>query len=216
MKSGYLKKFFHFIQTIFLRGFFTILPLTLTIALCAFVFRLLKVWLAPIYLIEPTFLKAIPHSEIFVMLLVILLVGLVLHLFLLQPLIHLLEAILGKIPLLRQIYFGIKQLVHALSAQDKLSFQKVVFIEFPRTGIYSLGFLTGELMPHVSPRADIIYYNVFVPTTPNPTTGYYVVVPATECTVTHMSRQEAMAIIISGGIIQPDHSMRSKQTDNIE
>jgi uncharacterized membrane protein len=203
-KRPFFKAIYYEIQSIFLSGLFTILPLTLTVALCTFSFKLLKSWLMPIYAIEPIYLKKIPHSEILLVIAVIFLIGLILRLFLLQPIIHGIEAILSKIPLLRQIYFGFKQLVHALSAQDKLSFQTVVFIEFPRPGIYSLGFLTGQLHTALLPIKEEIFYNVFIPTTPNPTTGYYVIVGQKDIIETTLTRQEAMAIIISGGIIQPE------------
>lgn len=209
-KRSYLARSYYEIQSIFLSGLFTILPLTLTVALCTFSFRLLKSWLAPIYTIEPLYLKRIPHSEILLVVVFVFLIGLILRLFLLQPIIHWFEAILGKIPLLRQIYFGIKQLVHALSAQDKFSFQQVVFIEFPRPGVYSLGFLTGPLASELLERhKGERYFNVFIPTTPNPTTGYYVIVPEKDCIITDLTRHEAMAIIISGGIIQPDRFKKS-------
>lgn len=209
-KRSLLVRCYYEVQSIFLSGFFTILPLTLTVALCTFSFKLLKSWLAPIYKIEPLYLKRIPHSEILLVIGVIFLIGLILRLFLLQPIIHWFEAVLGKIPLFRQVYFGIKQLVHALSAQDKLSFQQVVFIEFPRPGVYSLGFLTGQLASQLLMQShEGKYFNVFIPTTPNPTTGYYIVVPEKDCIPTDLTRHEAMAIIISGGIIQPDRFKKS-------
>lgn len=203
-KSTKRNKVVSTIKSIFLSGFFTILPLTLTIALLNISFKLIKSWLAPIYIHEPAYLKFIPHSEIFLVLLFIFAVGIVLKFLLLQPIIHAVESIFSRIPLWRQVYFGIKQLVHAFSSQDKLSFQHVVFIEFPRPGSYSLGFLTGSLPPELAPIPDKKFYSIFIPTTPNPTTGFYVVVVESECIIVDLTRQEAMAIIISGGIIQPD------------
>ncbi len=204
MQNSVFKRGWFFIQNIFLSGLIAILPLTLTVALITFSFKLLKGWLRPIYNIEPDFLHKIPHSEILLVIFVILLIGFILQAFLLQPIIHLFEKIIGKIPLLSQIYFGIKQLVHAFGAQDTLSFQKVVILEFPIAGVYSIGFVTGEVAPNVAPNPTRHFYNVFIPTTPNPTTGYYVMVPVDQCKISSMTRQEAMALVISGGIIQPN------------
>jgi uncharacterized membrane protein len=204
MQDTFLKRGWFFIQNIFLSGLIAILPITLTVALVTFSFKLLKSWLKPIYNIEPDVLHKIPHSEIFLVIGVILLIGFVLRVFLLQPILHLFEKLLEKIPLLSQVYFGIKQLVHAFGAQDTLSFQKVVIVEFPIAGVYSIGFVTGEVASSLSPEVGKHFYNVFVPTTPNPTTGYYVMIPVEQCKISNMTRQEAMALVISGGIIQPN------------
>lgn len=199
-----LERFFSFIRSLFISGLLTLLPLTLTVALFNVSFKLLKSWLAPIHALEPEILTRIPHSEIILVVVAILLVGLVLKLFLAQPIIHALEGAFKRIPLVRQVYFGIKQMVHAFTSKEQDSFQSVAWVEFPRKGVYSLGFMTGKVDPRISPDPQSTYYNFFIPTTPNPTTGYYVIVPAHECMFTTFSRQEAMSLVISGGIIQPE------------
>ncbi len=194
------------IRSIFLSGLLTVLPITLTVALAIISYNVVRSWLKPVTYIEPTFIKKIPGSEILVVLLFIFCIGLVLRLFLLAPIVSFIETLLGKIPLIRQIYFGFKKLVHAFGAHDKLSFQNVVFVEFPRAGVYSIGFMTSEIESHIVPMVQEKYYSVFIPTTPNPTTGFYILVPARDCIISDLSRQEAMAMIISGGIIQPKNT----------
>lgn len=203
--TGY-KKILHGIWTIFLNGLFTLLPLTLTIALFKFTFKLLKGWLQPVErLIERTFLIDIPHSEILIVLLFIFLVGLILHFFFLKQLIHGAEELLFRIPLVRPVYSGIKQLVAAFNVkEDKLTIKRVVLVEFPRNGIYSVGFLTGELPTELAPTQQHKLFNVFIPTTPNPTTGFYIMVPENQLIEVDLTRQEGMSLIISGGIILPD------------
>jgi uncharacterized membrane protein len=203
--TGY-KKVVHMCWTIFLNGLFTLLPLTLTIALFRFTFKLLKSWLAPVErLIQRTFLIDIPHSEIVIVLLFIFLVGLILHFFVLKQLIHAVEELIFRVPLVRPIYSGIKQLVSAFNLkEDGLAIKRVVLVEFPRAGIYSVGFLTGELPIQLSPNKQEQYFNVFIPTTPNPTTGYYIMVPANQLIEVDLTRQEGMSLIISGGIILPE------------
>lgn len=211
--AGY-KKILHGTWTIFLNGLFTLLPLTLTIALFRFTFKLLKSWLQPVErLIERTFLIDIPHSEILIVLLFIFLVGLILHFFFLKQLIHAVEELIFRIPLVRPVYSGIKQLVAAfnLKEDDKLTIKRVVLVEFPRTGIYSVGFLTGELPTELAPNKEHKYFNVFIPTTPNPTTGFYIVVPENELIEVDLTRQEGMSLIISGGIILPDRFSPKKE-----
>jgi uncharacterized membrane protein len=202
--TSLLKKIAGNIWSLFLNGLFTILPLTITIAIFGFSFRLVKEWLYPVQRMLPTPIANIPHSEIILGILFILLVGTISKFFILRTLLHSVEGLIFKVPLIRPIYSGIKQLVHAFSPQDTMSFKKVVLIEFPRKNTYSIGFVTSEVPPQLSPEQTQPFYCVFVPTTPNPTTGYFIFLPVNEVKAIDLSRQEAMALIISGGIIQPE------------
>lgn len=200
-----LRKILDTLWLLFLQGLLTILPITLTIVLFHITFRLFATWVAPVRgLVPTTFLSTVPHAEIFIIIIAIFVLGIFLRLFVLHPIIHALEALIVQIPLVRPVYAGIKQLVQAFSLQDKITFKRVVLIEFPRKGIYSLGFLTSELPQAISPDTINRYFNVFVPTTPNPTSGYFIIVPEPEIKTIDLTRQEAMAMIISGGIIQPE------------
>ncbi len=199
-----------FIKTSFINGLLILLPFTFTLGLFMLSFRILVNWLAPIqqFIGEPiVFLANIPYkaigNQIFLVLLGIFIVGAIIRVLLLEPLIHAFETMLFKIPLVRPVYSGIKQLVHAFSAQDKITFKKVILVEFPRTGLYSLGFLTSELPHSIAPTNDK-FYNIFIPTTPNPTSGYLIILSESSFKEIDLTRQEAMAMIISGGIIQPD------------
>ena len=105
---------------------------------------------------------------------------------------------------MRPIYGGIKQLVQAFNPHDNVSFKHVVLVEFPRKGIYSMGFMTSEMPAELTPDQATTYYNIFVPTTPNPTSGFFLVAAKENVHIVNISRQEAMALIISGGTIQPE------------
>ncbi len=196
--------------SLFINGLLTLLPLTLTIAIFSLTFRLLKTWLEPVSAIRPEFLAWIPHVEIILTFVIIFVFGAILRFFILKQLVNVVESILFRIPLIRPVYTGIKQLVSAFNPNNQLSFKKIVLIEFPRKGLYSIGFLTSELAPELAPQKDIKYYNVFIPTTPNPTSGYFVILPESDVSITSLNRQEAMAMIISGGIIQPDYGNKEK------
>jgi uncharacterized membrane protein len=201
------RKFSHIIlqlQSIFLNGLLTILPFTLTIALFTFCYKVLNNWLIPVYNLEPRYLQSIPGSHIFVVIGVIFLVGLLIKFFFLGPIIHFLEAIFFKIPLMKQVYGGIKQLVHAFNIQDEMAFKKIVMVPFPTTQSYSIGFLTGEMPYQVTQFSNEKFFNIFIPTTPNPTSGFLVQVAEKDVLVINLTRQEAMSLIISGGIIQPE------------
>ncbi len=196
--------------SLFINGLLTLLPLTLTIAIFSLTFRLLKTWLEPVSAIRPEFLAWIPHVEIILTFVIIFAFGAILRFFILKQLVNAVESIFFRIPLIRPVYAGIKQLVSAFNPNNQLSFKKIVLIEFPRKGLYSIGFLTSELAPELAPEKDIKYFNIFIPTTPNPTSGYFVILPESDVSITRLNRQEAMAMIISGGIIQPDYANKKK------
>jgi uncharacterized membrane protein len=209
MLHNKISRFLHLasetIWNLFVRGLLTILPLTLTVALFNTSFKIMIAWLAPLrHFISIRLLNAIPHAEFIVVIIVILIIGTLYNIFLLDHIFHALELFVKRIPLVRPVYSGIKQLVTAFGIQDKLTFKKVVLIEFPRPGLYSLGFLTSELEAKVAPDVHQKYYSIFIPTTPNPTSGFCIITPESQIIITEWSRHEAMAMIISGGIIQPE------------
>lgn len=200
-----IRKLFIAAWTFFLSGLFTILPFTITVALFNMSFRIIISWLEPLRsFISPSILQKVPFAEVILAVAIILVIGTLYNLFILRPFVHALEGVVFKIPLIRPIYSGIKQLVHAFGSQDKFTFKQVVLTEFPRKGMYSLGFLTSELSPELSPNTSERFYNIFIPTTPNPTSGFCIILSEKEIALIDLTRQEAMSMIISGGIIQPD------------
>ena len=202
--TSYLQSFIAYLWSLFLNGLLTILPITLTLSVFNVSFRLLKGWLEPIAQVCPKYLLCLPHAEIFLAVAIIFLIGTVLKIFVLRSLVHTVESILLKVPIISTVYSGIQQLVKALNPKDVLTFKQVVMLEFPRAGVYSIGFLTSEMPQILAPEADKDFVNVFVPTTPMPTSGFFVVVTRDKVIPSKLTHQEAIALIISGGIIKPD------------
>lgn len=195
----------HEVQTLVISGLLTLLPLALTAAAIHLFLRIVSDWVAPIRLYEPRALQAIRFSEYAVLIGVILFVGLFARLFLFRYLIDIIEGGIKKLPLVRHVYFGVKQLAAMLtSTGEKAEHHRPVLVEFPRAGMYSVGFVTGIAAAHWAPTRDEEWLSVFVPTTPNPTTGFYLMIPRRECKLLSLTRNEAMALIISGGVLQPD------------
>lgn len=116
------------------------------------------------------------------------------------------ERILARIPLVRTVYLSVKQVVDALTLQ-RSAFKRVVMIEYPRRGLHSVGFLTGNGIPGVAEKAGGDVVTVFVPTTPNPTSGWFVLVPRDECIFLDMNVEDAFKMIISGGMVVPPKTM---------
>ncbi len=202
--TEYIKQFIGFIWSLFLQGLLTILPIILTLALFNVSFRLLKSWLEPIRQVCPAYLACIPHAEIFIAIVIIFLIGTIIKVFMLRSLVHAIEAILFKVPIIRTVYRGIQQLVNAFNPHDQITFKEVVLLEFPKDGVYSIGFITTELPNELAPDTEHVYVSVFVPTTPMPTSGFFVIVPRQKVRQTDLTHQEAIALIISGGIIKPE------------
>ncbi len=109
------------------------------------------------------------------------------------------EKILSRIPFVNTIYRTIKQITSHISGPDRQAFKKVVFIEYPRRGIWTISMVTGESQNELGE----LYYHIFVPTTPNPTSGYLLYIPQKDTRQTKMSIEEGMKIIISGGMLAP-------------
>ncbi|WP_096434610.1 DUF502 domain-containing protein [Alteribacter populi] len=107
-----------------------------------------------------------------------------------------------RIPVANYIYGSVDQLINAFT-QERSSFKKVVMVEYPRKGVYTLGFLTGETKGEVQRITQKECINVFLPTTPNPTSGWLAVVPFEDVTILHMSVEEGLKFIISGGVVVP-------------
>jgi len=201
----YLKKTVNAFWNVFIDGFFTLLPLCLTIGIFSFSFSLLKSLLSPLQGLGIPYLDVIPHHEFLVVLTIIILAGLFLKSFVLRSMLDFFEILFSKIPLVRPIYLSIKQLVEAFSPSDNPTFKKIVLVEFPRKGIYSIGFLTSEFSSQLTPaNKHETYYSIFVPMTPNPTNGFFIAITADDFTEIDLTTQEAMALVMSGGIIQPE------------
>jgi uncharacterized membrane protein len=124
------------------------------------------------------------------------------------------ESVLNRIPLVRTIYNSVKQISTTLFDSQGKSFRKVVMLEYPRKGIWSIGFLSndnvGAEMDHVP--GDLVA--VFVPTTPNPTSGFIIMTPRSDITELDMTVEDGFKFIISMGVIVPDSPIRTEITRN--
>lgn len=127
-----------------------------------------------------------------------------------RRIIRLADRVLLQVPLLNKIYGTIKQVNEAFSSGNKSSFKQVVLLEFPRAGHYSLGFITGEQHHEVQSKTKGNVVSVFVPTTPNPTSGFLVLVPESDITKLEMSVADGIKFIISLGSISPEFTIAKR------
>ena len=145
-------------------------------------------------------------AAIFIVVFLITVLGYFSNYFLGRLLVRSGEHIINKLPFISSVYKTVKQIVDTISKQNKTAFQRVVLTEYPRKGVYVLGFLTSEAKGEMQERTGKVMLNIFVPTTPNPTSGFLLLVPNDEIIYMEMSIADAMKLIISGGVVTPQWS----------
>jgi uncharacterized membrane protein len=141
------------------------------------------------------------------------LVGLLARNYFGKRLIKWIDTTLLRVPLLNKIYSATKQINEAFSTSNKNAFRTVVLVEFPRPGVYTLGFITSEQHPEVLAGAEEKLVCVFIPTTPNPTGGYLLLVPEEKVTKLNMSVGDGIKYIISLGSIVPEKTFALQAND---
>ncbi|MDO8734407.1 MAG: DUF502 domain-containing protein [Elusimicrobiota bacterium] len=193
----------------FLTGLVIIIPFFLTAYIIQIVFRIVGKFFTPAFtkIFEAFVPIHIPNFAVIfvsavVTLLLIWFIGILASNFIGKKLFHIAETLLLKIPMASGIYDAISKLMKVFFA-DKSNFKRVVLIEWPRKGVYSVAFVTSDAMGEVQESTKEEVMNVFMPTTPNPTTGFLVLVPKTDVIPLKMSVDDAIKLIISGGIVVP-------------
>ncbi|MDD5583204.1 MAG: DUF502 domain-containing protein [Candidatus Marinimicrobia bacterium] len=142
----------------------------------------------------------IPGIGLLFSIIVILLIGIFVNHWLGKKLFHSLERRIVKLPLLGSVYTVTRQILEIFgSSRKRREFQKVIFLQYPKEGIWTIGFVTG----HSLSANNTQLYNVFVPTTPNPTSGYMIFIPIEDAVESPLTIEEGMRIVISGGIVAP-------------
>jgi len=131
------------------------------------------------------------------------LVGFFARNFLGRLIVRISEGIVTRVPVINTIYGAIKQIFETVMASQSDAFKEVVMFEYPRKGIWVMGFVTGQTKGEVQTLTDTDTVNIFLPTTPNPTSGFLLFVPKKDLTFMKMSVEEGIKMIVSGGIITP-------------
>lgn len=145
----------------------------------------------------------IPGLGVVVAVLLVGLTGLFMRYYAGQRVVEFYETLLARVPLLSGIYQGFKQLVDTVFTQRGQHFRQVVMLEYPRKGIFCLAFVTNEDPFMDVEHTDDRLISVFLPTTPNPTSGFYLLVPAADLRKVDMTSEEAFKLIMSAGIVTP-------------
>ncbi len=155
---------------------------------------------------------ALPGIGIVVALAFFILVGWFARNFLGRLIIRISEYFVHKMPVIRTLYAAIKQIFETVMASKSQAFREVVLMEYPRKGVWSVGFVTGKTEGEIQRATKEETINVFVPTTPNPTSGYLLFVPKSELVYLDMTVEEGVKLVVSAGIITPPDRGQKKET----
>ena len=209
----------HTLKRYLIAGLLVWLPLGVTIAALIFLVNLFdkSLLLLPEHWRPEYWLGfRIPGFGILLSLTLILLTGMLVANYLGNRLMAFWERLLSRIPLVRGIYSAVKQLTEAVFGSGEQSFQKVFLLEYPRRGLWTLGFQTSTVKGEAQCKTgmeDVV--NLFVPTTPNPTSGFFIIASRKDIIELDMGVDEALKMVISGGVVVPPHPCepRAEQED---
>jgi len=198
------------LRNAFVRGIGVLIPLGLTY----WFFQAMLNWvdgiLSPI--LEHWIGREVPGLGFVTMVVLILLVGFLTRNLVGRLLFTWFERFLKAIPFVRSVYGAIKDLVGAFSLGGKSkTFRRVVMVEYPRPGLYSIGFVTNEMKFTASDHRTVEFINVYIPNPPNPTSGVLVLVPSRDLITLDLSIEEGLKLVLSGGIVVPE-MLRQKTT----
>jgi uncharacterized membrane protein len=185
------------LRAYFLAGILVTVPLGLTVWILVWIFNGIDSFLQPI--IERIFGNDIPGVGFGVTVLLIFIVGIIASNVLGRRFLRYGESWVARVPLANYLYNGIRQIVQAFAAPDKTGFMEVVLVEFPRRGTRTLGFITNET-PDESGKKLL---NIFIPTSPNPTSGFLQIIEEDQVIRTKLSVDEALRMVVSGGRVSP-------------
>jgi len=197
------KTFWGHLRTTFLRGIGVIIPLGLTYWFFAALLNAVDGILGPI--LVDWIGRRIPGLGFFSMLLIIFLVGLLTRNLVGRLFFAWFEDLLQSIPFVRAVYGAIKDLVNAFNIGGKSkTFRQVVMVEFPRKGLFCIGFVTNEMSFAGRGRRQMKFVNVYIPNPPNPTSGFLALVPKQEAVPLALSIEDGLKLVLSGGIVVPE------------
>jgi len=194
-----------FIRKYLIAGSLVVFPVVITIFVFLWLFSFLDGILGKYinsYLMSQ-YGYSIPGLGIIFAIVLIILVGFLATHLISRGFISFFEKFFLKFPIIKQIYPAVKQMIYFLFSDRRLSFRKVALIEYPRKGIYTLGFLTNETLELFKQKTRKDLINIFIPSTPGPLTGYLVMVPKAEVIIVDIAVEEALKMLISGGVVNP-------------
>lgn len=195
------------LRTYFLTGVVVAAPISITIYLTWLFVVTVDRRITPLipakYNPETYLPFGIPGLGLIVVLLFLTLLGMITANFFGRSLLNMGERLVDNLPVVRTIYGTLKQIFETIISQSSMSFRDVVMVEYPRRGLYAIAFVTANTEGEIATRMGKPMINVFLPTTPNPTSGFLLFVPKEDVTYLDMSVEEGVKYVISAGLVTP-------------
>ncbi len=188
----------------FITGLLVLVPLVITVWVFMLVINTMDGLLPPALRPENWFGKHIPGMGLLLTVLLVFATGVLAANFLGQQLIELWEGLLARIPVVKSIYGGVKQVSDTVFASDGKAFRKAVLVRFPHSDAWTIAFVTGEPGGEVARHLPADCVNVYVPTTPNPTSGYFLIVARKDVVELEMRVDTALKYVLSMGAVAPN------------
>ena len=200
----------------FFAGILVIAPISITLYLAWLFIGFVDSKVTPLIPLKynpETYLPfALPGLGLLILVLTLMLIGALTAGFMGRLWMRLTERVLARMPVIRNIYSAVKQIFETVLADKSAAFREAVLVEYPRRGIWAIAFITGRTEGEVQNITEEECTNIFLPTTPNPTSGFLLFVPKKDLISLSMTVEEAIKMVISGGIITPlDHRPKDQQ-----
>ncbi len=186
----------------FLAGILVMVPIGATILILIWIFNAIDGILQP-YFIIPIFGRPVAGIGFAVLLILIYLVGIFASNVVGRRLIRFGESLVSRVPLVRPLYSSIKQIMESFSTSPQAGFMRVVLVEFPRKGMWTIAFVTSELKTQ-SGKSGKVQLNIFIPGSPNPSSGFMQIVAEDEVISTNISVEQALRMVVSVGRVSPE------------
>ncbi len=220
IQSDVKRSIFARLRGYFFAGILITAPITITVylamAIISFIDNNVERLIPAQYNPEQYLPISLPGIGLVFVIIMLTLIGFLTANFFGRYLIRLSEYVLDQLPIVRSIYSSIKQILEAVLAQKDKTFREVVLVEYPRRGIWVLGFVAGTTKGQVQNAVDHDMVNVFVPTTPNPTSGFLCFIPREDIYPLEMSVDEGLKMLISAAIVTPSDRRSQEKRDKPE
>ena len=198
------------LRAAFFRGLVIFVPVAVTVWFVTVLFNMIDGIIAPLQsALERWIGTRIPGLGVVTFIIIVLVLGFVSRFILGTLLLRAMEKILTSIPLVRSIYSATKDLLQAFSLGKKgKTFRQVLLVEYPRKGIFTIGFVTNEVAVDGRKKSPEKMLSIYVPNPPNPTSGVLILIPESEATPLDMSVEEGLKMVLSGGIVSPTEALK--------
>ena len=189
----------------FFRGLVIFVPVAVTVWFVTVLFNMIDGIMSPLQPVLENWVGThIPGLGVVTFIIIVLVLGLLSRFIVGTLILKVLEKIFTSIPLVRSVYSATKDLLQAFSLGKRgKTFRQVLLVEYPRKGIFTVGFLTNEITMNGTGKPTRKMLSIYIPNPPNPTSGVFILVPESEAKVLNMSIEEGLKLVLSGGIVSP-------------